>query len=137
MGIITDILALWNQIIGSKPRIKLEYFEYRPNGYGPIIPRGSKKIIASKILLKNKSDKPTTIEKIFADLNGYLLEPELHSDGHQSKLIDIHPHSSKTLNFESMISEDEFDKLKKKKGLKFSIHIHHTYGKIKKSKIVN
>lgn len=136
MGILTDILTVWNQITGHKPKIKVESFEYRPDGYDIMIPSGSK-VIASKILLKNKSDKPTTIEKIYADLGGYLLEPQLYSDGHPSKPIDINPYSSKPLKFESMMPIDKFEILKRKKGLKFSIYIHHTFGKIHKSKIVN
>lgn len=136
MGILSDAINVWNLIRGRKPKIRIEYFGYRPDGYDVIIPRGYK-IIASKILLKNFSDKPTTIERIYADLGNYLLEPELYSEGHSSKSIEILPNSSKLLTFESKMPEEEFDRIKHKEGLKFSIHINHTFGKIHKSKVVN
>ena len=136
MGTISDLINLWNFITGQKPKIEIESFEYHPGGYNLATSHGSK-VIGSKILLKNKSNKSTTIEKIYADLGNYLLEPELHSDGHSSKPIDILPNSSKMLKFESWMSEEEFDRLKIKDNLEFTIHINHTFGKIHKSKTVN
>ncbi len=79
------------------------------------------------MLLRNKGNKSTTIEKIWVLVDRHVKED------HSFKSITIPPGSSKEIKLELDFIEEFFKEIKAIKRLKITIEIFHTFGMVTKS----
>jgi len=141
IGSITGVISLIWHMVSNRSKLKLEYFSYGIFKENKGNTRGEGKEpakIVSEILLKNQSDRHTSIEKIFATINRYLLSGPIVIENHLpcSLPFEINGNSSRKFELTFHLSKQEYQDIKKKINFRFSYDINHTFGKIKEHKII-
>ncbi len=126
LGSLTGVISLFWHIKNNKPKLKLESAYFQRHGFGVTIARGYEHI-GVRIRLRNLSNTPTTIEKVYIEIGNIFQEAPFFKE------IEIPKHSSKTFEYTLDFEEKRFEELFDKKGeIQFGVFIHHTYGTIKK-----
>ncbi len=132
IGALTGLISLVWHIINSRSKLVLTELYFKDGGYDVTQPR-LKGVIGVRISLRNKGNKPTTIEKIMVNLDNYHMgygEPIF-------KPFHMGPGSSKELKDDLIIDIKDHAKLRERylsgERMSFGVRIDHTFGFIKKS----
>ena len=123
IGAITGVASLIWHILNNKSKIIVKSVYFKKGGFSITEPRGQE-IIGVRILIRNRSDRSATLEKIYFSIGRYFKEPHFH----QTRLEG---NSSKELEFEIPFSEEDYKEIESIGTLEFRVIIEHTFGKIK------
>jgi hypothetical protein len=132
-GIASLVWLIIKDLTKERAKLEVEYFTYHlqpPEEYN-----GISGLLHSDVLIHNKGNKNTSINKIYFTYNDLLLEVE---DRRVSRLfpIPMGANSSEKHKFIIDLSQEKVNKIREKRIGKFCIHIIHTYGKVNKYKII-
>lgn len=124
IGAGTGIFSLVWHISNSRSRVVLDVNFHRVRDH----PFSDKEVIAVSILLKNKSNRSTTIEDVGLEIGNHHFD--VTSQFIAKKYIGAN--SSEKFDFRQKILAKEFNEILEIKPVRLGITIHHTFGKSKK-----
>lgn len=130
IGTITGVISLIWHVLTKKSRVVLEFYHFKRGSFDVLQPRVGE-IISSKLLIRNKSDKSTTIETIYLLVDNHLFEDKL------LKSTKLSGNSSCELKLSFNIEKEDFNRIANRGTIKLCIDIFHTFGRIKKCVAVN
>ena len=125
IGSITGIASLIWHIYNSKPKLVVERLYYTTSKTDmwkhPQERNYTKEFFKVTILLRNQSNRSTTIEDIWLQLDNYL-----YSDCYNT--FTIPPNSSKKISFKLKVKEEELKEILLRGDINIVTSIHHTFG---------
>lgn len=125
IGSITGISSLIWHIINNRSKLIVERLYYSTSKTELIKPpherKSKKEYFRVTMLLRNQSNRSTTIEDIWLALDNHHY-PDCY------KTITIPPNSSKKISFDLKVKEDELKDLLSRGNINIVTSIHHTFG---------
>ena len=125
IGSITGVTSLIWHIYNNKSKLIVERLYYTTSKSELIKPphqrKSNKEFFNVTMLLRNQSNRSTTIEDIWLALDNHH-----YSDCYKS--FTIPPNSSKNISFELKVKEDELKDLLSRGNINIVTSIHHTFG---------